>query len=119
MASLRLRIDFDADRALGPGKVRILELVGETGSISAAARVMDMSYRRAWMLVDAMNRTFRDPVLATRGGGAGGGGASVTPFGLKLIDCYRQMELEAQAALASRMAILEQALAAPSINEPR
>lgn len=56
MASLKLRIDFDVDRALGPGKVRLLDLVGETGSISAAARIVDMSYRRAWMLVDAMNR---------------------------------------------------------------
>ena len=69
MTRLTLRIDFDEGRALGPGKVRLLELVGETGSISAAGRAMGMSYRRAWMLVDALNRTFRQPVVETRGGG--------------------------------------------------
>ena len=113
-ANLKLRIDFGPDRALGPGKVRLLELVAATGSISAAARAMDMSYRRAWLLVDAMNRTFQDPVVSTRGGGAGGGGASVTPFGLELIDCFRAMEHEARTALAARVARLEQALAGPS-----
>ena len=77
MTRLTLRIDFQDGRALGPGKVRLLELVGETGSISAAARRMEMSYRRAWLLVDALNRTFRDPVVTTRGRGAGGGGAAL------------------------------------------
>ena len=61
MTKLRLRIDFEGDRALGPGKIRLLELVGETGSISAAGRAMEMSYRRARLLVSAMNRTFRQP----------------------------------------------------------
>ena len=75
MTRLTLRIDFDEDRALGPGKVRLLELVEATGSISAAGRAMDMSYRRTWLLVDALNRTFRLPVVETRSGG-GGGGAS-------------------------------------------
>lgn len=112
MARLRLRIDFDEDRALGPGKVRLLELVGETGSISAAGRAMGMSYRRAWLLVDALNRTFREPVVSARGGGAGGGGASLTPFGTELVACYRAMEQDAQTALAHRVAMLEQALAA-------
>lgn len=113
MARLRLRIDFDEGRALGPGKVRLLELVGETGSISAAGRAMGMSYRRAWLLVDALNRTFREPVVSTRGGGAGGGGASLTPFGAELAACWRAMERDAQAALAQRVAALEQALATP------
>lgn len=116
MARLILRIDFDEDRALGPGKVRLLELIGETGSISAAGRAMDMSYRRAWLLVDALNQTFREPVVATRGGGAGGGGASLTPFGAGLVACYRAMETEAQSALAQRMATLEQALAASPVE---
>ncbi len=111
MARLTLRIDFGEDRALGPGKVRLLELVGETGSISAAGRAMGMSYRRAWMLVDAMNQTFREPVVQTRGGGVGGGGASLTDFGLGVVADYRGMEAEALVVLAARMARLEGALA--------
>ena len=111
MSRLRLRIDFDEGRALGPGKVRLLELVAETGSISAAGRAMDMSYRRAWVLVSALNRTFRLPVVATRGGGAGGGGASLTPFGEALVRRYREMEETARQAVAGHMAELEQALA--------
>ncbi len=112
MTRLTLRIDFDADRALGPGKIRLLELVGETGSISAAGRAMRMSYRRAWMLVDALNQTFRQPVVETRGGGVGGGGASLTPFGTSLVEDYRAMEQDARDALARRLAKLERALAA-------
>ncbi len=111
MTRLTLRIDFDESRALGPGKVRLLELVDETGSISAAGRAMSMSYRRAWMLVDALNQTFRMPVVETRGGGVGGGGASLTPFGSDLVADYRAMEQEARDILARRLAKLEKALA--------
>ena len=112
MARLILRIDFDEGRALGPGKVRLLELVGETGSISAAGRAMNMSYRRAWLLVDALNRTFREPVVAARGGGVGGGGTSLTPFGARVVASYRAMERDAHGALAQHLAELERALAA-------
>ena len=111
MARLTLRIDFDGTRALGPGKVRLLELIGETGSISGAGRAMNMSYRRAWLLVDALNGTFRLPVVRTRGGGAGGGGADLTPFGADLVASYRAMEQDAGTALARRIAALEDALA--------
>ena len=111
MTRRTLRIDFEGDRALGPGKVRLLELVGETGSISAAGRAMGMSYRRAWMLVDALNRTFSLPVVETRGGGTGGGGAKLTAFGAGVVESYRAMERDARDALARRLAELEQALA--------
>ena len=84
MTRLALRIDFDGDRALGPRKVCLLELVGETGSISAPGRAMGMSYRRAWLLVDALNGTCRNPVVATRRGGTGGG-VSLTPSGTALV----------------------------------
>jgi len=114
MAKLKLRIDFGEGRALGPGKVQLLELVGETGSISAAARRMEMSYRRAWLLVDALNQMFAKPVVATRGGGAGGGGASLTSFGAEVIAAYRAMEADAGTALAGRVAALEAALASSS-----
>jgi len=111
MPRLTLRIDFDGNRALGPGKVRLLELVGETGSISGAGRAMSMSYRRAWMLVNTLNQTFRMPVVETRGGGVGSGGLSLTPFGTDLVADYRMMEREARDILAQRLAKLEQALA--------
>lgn len=111
MTRITLRIDFDKDRALGPGKVRLLELVGETGSISVAGRAMGMSYRRAWLLVDALNQTFRHPVVQTRGGGVGGGGANLTAFGDELVENYRAMERETRETVARRLADLEQALA--------
>lgn len=114
MTRIVLRIDFDDSRAIGPGKVRLLELVGETGSISAAGRAMGMSYRRAWLLIDALNQTFRSPVVATRGGGVGGGGADLTPFGAALVASYRTMERETRDALARHLAELEAALAPAS-----
>lgn len=111
MTRITLRIDFDESRALGPGKVRLLELVGETGSISAGGRAMGMSYRRAWLLVDALNQTFRSPVVQTRGGGVGGGGANLTEFGKDLVASYRAMEQATRDALAHLLVDLEQALA--------
>ncbi len=110
MARLTLRIDFDEGRALGPGKVRLLELVGETGSISAAGRAMGMSYRRAWLLIYGLNKTFRAHVVQTREGGPGGGGASLTDFGTELVASYRAMERDAAHALDQRLAKLEDAL---------
>ena len=109
MTRLTLRIDFDEERALGPGKVRLLELIGETGSISAAGRAMGMSYRRAWLLADALNKTFRTAVMETREGGAGGGGANLTPFGSELVASYRKMEFDAARALKRKLAELESA----------
>src|ERR1700732_4679918 len=92
---LTVRIDFGAERALGPGKIRLLEAIGKTGSISRAGRALGMSYRRAWLLVDDMNRCFRAPVVATQPGGAKGGGAALTPFGAALIEKYRMIEARA------------------------
>jgi molybdate transport system regulatory protein len=118
MTRLTLRIDFGASRAIGPGKIRLLELIAETGSISAAGRAMAMSYRRAWLLVDTLNQTFQSPVVETRGGGTGGGGASLTQFGVSLIEDYRTMEHDAHAAVANRLAKLESALAPADPNDP-
>src|SRR5271167_1659058 len=107
---LTVRVDFGSDRALGPGKVRLLEAIGKTGSISKAGRSLDMSYRRAWLLVDDMNRCFREPVVTTQPGGAQGGGAALTPFGLELIEKYRSIEAEATAAAQAQLHALEVAL---------
>ncbi|HEY0522980.1 MAG TPA: LysR family transcriptional regulator [Stellaceae bacterium] len=112
MATLSLRIDFDGADSVGPGKIRLLELLRETGSIAAAGRAMDMSYRRAWLLVDELNRSFRMPVVATKLGGSGGGGAELTHFGEELVTHYRAMEAAAYAALRPHLSALDSAVAA-------
>jgi molybdate transport system regulatory protein len=112
MSNVRLtvRIDFGAERALGPGKIRLLEAIGKTGSISRAGRALGMSYRRAWLLVDDMNRSFRAPVVATQPGGVRGGGAELTPFGLELIENYRAIEALATTAAKPHLQALKNSL---------
>jgi len=101
---LTLRILADKQPAMGPGKARLVAAIDATGSISAAARAMGMSYRRAWQLVDALNESFSQPVVLTATGGRRGGGASVTPFGRQLIRRYRVMEDKASTAIAANLA---------------
>jgi molybdate transport system regulatory protein len=96
---------------LGPGKIRLLELIGAHGSISEAARALDMSYRRAWLLVAELNQSFRVPVTTTRTGGKGGGHAELTPFGRELIARYRAIEAKAADAVAEDLQALRAALA--------
>jgi len=107
MASLSIRIDFEAARRLGPGKVDLLERIGEHGSISAAGRAMGMSYRRAWDLVAELNAAFAQPLVAAQSGGRHGGGASLTPFGRELVAHYRAIEAKAAQAVAAHLAALE------------
>src|SRR5262245_62800976 len=109
---LTVRVDFGADRALGPGKIRLLEAIRQTGSISQAGRLLDMSYRRAWLLIDDMNRCFREPVVAAQPGGAQGGGAALTSFGEQLIETYRSIETQAAAAAKQQLRELETSLRA-------
>ncbi|MEK9676999.1 MAG: LysR family transcriptional regulator [Rhodospirillaceae bacterium] len=99
----RLRILLGQATALGPGKAELLEAIQETGSISAAARRMGMSYRRAWTLVDNMNTDFVEPVIQTNAGGKGGGGASVTPLGEEVIRRYRIIEEKALDSVADEI----------------
>ena len=113
MARLTLRIDFDKDRALGPGKIKLLELIDALGSISAAGREMKMSYRRAWLLVDSLQKTFREPLVASQKGGVHGGGASLTPAGVAVVRHYRAVEAAAHSAGAAHIEALNSALAAP------
>jgi len=86
---------------MGPGRARLIALIHSSGSISAAARTMGMSYRRAWQLVESLNRTFREPVITTAIGGTHGGGASVTRYGKMLVVRFRAMEEKASAAIAA------------------
>jgi molybdate transport system regulatory protein len=88
-------VDVDGHPALGHGKIRLLERLAETGSISAAGRAMGMSYRRAWLLIDALNDQFTAPLVATRPGG--GGGAHLTETGQAVVRCYRTAEQDAAA----------------------
>ena len=89
---IRFRIDFTEDSNLGPGKIALLEGIRTCGSLSEAARRMGISYRRAWLLLDSLNRSFDIPATVNSVGGRGGGGAEVTPFGMLLIERYREME---------------------------
>ncbi|HZB89875.1 MAG TPA: winged helix-turn-helix domain-containing protein [Stellaceae bacterium] len=107
MANLSIRVDLSPTSAIGPGKIRLLELIDATGSISAAGRAMEMSYRRAWLLVDELNQLFREPVAVTAHGGRSGGGASLTPFGKRLIEGYRRMESDAEDAVADFLSMID------------
>lgn len=92
------------EMVLGPGKVDLLEAIGRTGSISAAGRDLGMSYRRAWLLVDALNHMFADVLVATSPGGAHGGGAKLTDYGRGVAAAYRRVETRARAAMREEMA---------------
>ena len=98
---LTLRVLGKGAPAMGPGKAELIERIAQTGSISAAARAMGMSYRRAWQLVEALNRAYREPVIDTAVGGRRGGGARVTAFGRRLVARFRAMENKASAAIAA------------------
>ncbi|HXF66473.1 MAG TPA: LysR family transcriptional regulator [Burkholderiales bacterium] len=98
---LTLRVLGRDAPAMGPGRAELISRIGKTGSISAAAREMGMSYRRAWQLVEAMNGCFNRPVVITTVGGRRGGGAQVTPFGKRLVALYRDMEHKASMAIAA------------------
>jgi len=100
MAATRLsiRIDLDSGGRIGPGKIALLEAIRSTGSISAGARHIGMSYRRAWLLVEEINRTLRKPAVEAETGGKQGGGAIVTRTGERIIKLYRGIEEQAQAA---------------------
>jgi molybdate transport system regulatory protein len=110
---LTLRVDLGGGRTLGPGKVRLLEAIETTGSITQAGKALGMSYRRAWLLADDMNSCFRDAVISAQPGGAHGGGATLTPFGRKLIERYRAIENDAISATRKYLNDLEAALKAP------
>ncbi len=100
----QLRISFRKSIAMGPGKADLLEAIAESGSISAAARKLAMSYRRAWLLVDTMNGSFKAPLVETLTGGARGGGAQVTALGHDVVKRYREMEKKAGESVAREMA---------------
>ena len=116
---LTIRIDFANGTALGPGKVRLLELIGETGSIRKAAAGMKMSYRRAWLLLKSLGEMFDDPLVATATGGKEGGGARLTARGNDVVRRYRALEKAAGRAAGPEIAALEGSLGSPVSPQKR
>ncbi|WP_077037074.1 winged helix-turn-helix domain-containing protein [Pelomonas sp. KK5] len=98
---LRMRVSVGEVIAIGPGKIALLEALAEQGSITAAAKSLDMSYRRAWLLIDELNRSLVEPAVASATGGQRGGGSELTPAGRRLIELYRGIEAEALKACAA------------------
>jgi molybdate transport system regulatory protein len=106
LPSLSVRIDLTDDGRIGPGKIQLLENIETCGSISAAGRAMDMSYKRAWDLVDEINRICRQAAVERQTGGKNGGGAVLTPFGRALVARYRKIEKEAAGAARKELRAL-------------
>jgi molybdate transport system regulatory protein len=107
MPQLSIRIDFDDEGRLGPGKVTLLERIAQEGSISAAGRSMKMSYKRAWELVSDINQSFEEPLVTAQTGGRAGGGAVLTERGQELIRHYRAIERKALSATAAHLKALQ------------
>ncbi len=114
MTRIRLRIDFDGENYIGHGRIELLELIGQHGSISKAAQAMSMSYKRAWYLIDGFNAMFREPLIERQHGGKGGGSAKLTPFGERVVAEYRAMEAKAMTVFAEPLDFLENKLAKAS-----
>lgn len=115
--TVRFRVDFTPACSLGPGKIDLLESVERTGSLRQAAQALGMSYRRAWLLLDNLNRSFNEPATTASVGGQGGGGVTLTPFGLEIVRCYRSAAHAIDAlARAELQSIAAKALATPARN---
>ena len=118
MARVLLRLYLTSGTPLGPGKIQLLEAIRELGSISAAARMLKMSYRSAWLRIDSMNAEFRTPLVRTTLGGRGGGAAVLTALGIRVIERFRSMEKTTRRAIATDLAAIEKGLR-PVRREPR
>ena len=103
---LRIRIVFGDEEMIGPGKAELLERIDRCGSIAAAGREMNMSYKRAWQLIGTLNAMFREPLVDSTRGGPGGGGAVLTEAGRAVLSHYRAFEVDAAQAGAVRLGAL-------------
>jgi molybdate transport system regulatory protein len=116
---LSVRIDLDAEGRIGPGKIQLLENIQACGSISAAGRAMDMSYKRAWDLVDEINRICRQSAVERQTGGKNGGGAILTPLGISLVARYRKIERTAASAVRKDLLALRTDIGRPKKSVSR
>lgn len=107
---IRPRIELGKRVALGPGKIDLLRAIGETHSISGAARQLDMAYKRAWLLIDTLNQGFGRPVVETATGGKGGGGAHLTPLGERVVAGYDALETRINESAQAELAALRKLL---------
>ncbi|MFN4098723.1 MAG: winged helix-turn-helix domain-containing protein [Pararhodobacter sp.] len=107
---LRIRIVFDDAEMIGPGKAELLERIGRCGSIAAAGREMNMSYKRAWQLIGTLNAMFKEPLVDSTRGGPGGGGAVLTEAGRTVLSLYRAFEQDAAEAGEQRLKELQDLL---------
>ncbi|MDB5568234.1 MAG: putative transcriptional regulator, ModE family [Tardiphaga sp.] len=113
LPSLSVRIDLESEGRIGPGKIQLLENIHATGSISAAGRAMEMSYKRAWDLVDELNKICGQAAVERQTGGKNGGGAMLTPFGLSLVERYRKIERAATTAARKQLMALKADIGKP------
>lgn len=104
---LSIRLDLTNDERIGPGKIALLEAIRAEGSISAAARKMDMSYRRAWLLVEEVNDSLQEPAVVAATGGRHGGGAVLTRVGEQIIETYRSIEANAGSSARADFRVIE------------
>ncbi|HZC57509.1 MAG TPA: LysR family transcriptional regulator [Xanthobacteraceae bacterium] len=104
---LSIRLDLPSGDRIGPGKIALLEAIRDTGSISAGARKVGMSYRRAWLLVEEINAALQEPAVTGITGGWQGGGAVVTPVGERIIKIYRAIETSAGKSVAAEFRAVE------------
>lgn len=115
---LKIRLHCGTEIAMGPGKADLLEAIRQTGSISAAARSLGMSYRRAWLLVETMNRCFKEPLVSTLAGGRHGGGTRLTATGEQVLRRYRELCARALSAVQGGLDDLAGLLADPATPDP-
>ncbi len=110
-SKLKIRIAYGSNTVIGPGKAQLLEAIKKLGSISKAANSMEMSYRRAWELVNVMNQSFKKPIVITMHGGSHGGGAQISELGELLLQSYRTMETKMTKAADRELSLIYSKLA--------
>jgi molybdate transport system regulatory protein len=115
---LRIRVVLGDGLVIGPGRADLLQFIQETGSIAAAGRRMGMSYKRAWQLAEALNDSFSSPLIAANKGGAAGGGATLTPLGISVLQAYRDLQTQALASGAASLALLSAAMTRTPPGDP-
>ena len=117
MPRLKISIVFESGARIGPGKATLLESIRDTGSISAAARGMRMSYKRAWLLLDSMNQAFTEPLVVAAPGGARGGGAALTEFGAEVLVRYHRIHAAAVAETDADLTALSRRTRAAAVTK--